>query len=487
MVRRPARLAALAAVALLAPMVATAGASPGVAATGDDTPVLLTPKGEIAEEFTEVDEAATSPSCATPTTRRRLLAGDEPLTVEQAAKLRRKGINRPRPTRRARSTAAAPTRRRRVDQHRARTRPCRSAGPPTPSRPCPAGSARWPSATTARSSSARPRAASGPTTRRPAPGPRAPTTPTPSRSARWPSPRATTTIVYMGSGEGALSGDCYYGDGVYKSTDGGADLDARLRHRSSGQVDLGHRRRPDERRTTSTSRPSAAAAASAARRPRPRAVRRSGSPPTAAPAGRCSRAPPTSSHGATDLVDGPAEPATILWASFWGDGDLPVHRRRRDLGQRAWATCRRATSSSRRHPLLARHLAPGRGSERDALHRLRLLRQRPTTTTPARGLQDRRRRRARGADCRPAARQRARQRRRLLRHAVLLRQRGQARPDQPEHRLRRSAPTATTIARSPAASTARTDGGADLEEPRATTCTPTSTPSPSSRTTPSTS
>lgn len=30
------------------------------------------------------------------------------------------------------------------------------------------------------------------------------------------------SVVYMGSGEGALSGDSYYGDGVYRSTDGGA-------------------------------------------------------------------------------------------------------------------------------------------------------------------------------------------------------------------------------------------------------------------------
>ena len=58
MVRRPARLAALAAVALLAPMVATLGASPGAAAhRDDDTAVLTIPKGEVAEEFSEIEEA----------------------------------------------------------------------------------------------------------------------------------------------------------------------------------------------------------------------------------------------------------------------------------------------------------------------------------------------------------------------------------------------------------------------------------------------
>ena len=84
-----------------------------------------------------------------------------------------------------------------------------------------AGSARSPSATTGRSSSARPRAASGPTTRKPAPGHRARNdTDTQSVGALAIAP-SNDSIVYMGSGEGALSGDSYYGDGIYRSTNGG--------------------------------------------------------------------------------------------------------------------------------------------------------------------------------------------------------------------------------------------------------------------------
>jgi hypothetical protein len=57
MSRRSARIAALAAPLLLAPLV-VAGAGPGSALAGDDTPVLLTPKGEVAEEVSEAEEAS---------------------------------------------------------------------------------------------------------------------------------------------------------------------------------------------------------------------------------------------------------------------------------------------------------------------------------------------------------------------------------------------------------------------------------------------
>ena len=69
----------------------------------------------------------------------------------------------------------------------------------------------------------------------------------------------------------------------------------------------------------------------------------------------------------------------------------------------------------------------------------------------------------------------ARQRRGLLRHAVLLRQRDRGRPDQPEHRLRRSARSATTSARSRAASSARPTA-ARPGRTSAATCIRTSTP-----------
>ena len=93
MVRRPARLAALAAVALLAPMVATLGASSGAAATGDDDAAILTiPKGEVAEEFSEIEESTDFAKLRDAYFETRLLAGDRPLTIEKAAKLRGKGI-----------------------------------------------------------------------------------------------------------------------------------------------------------------------------------------------------------------------------------------------------------------------------------------------------------------------------------------------------------------------------------------------------------
>ena len=74
---------------------------------------------------------------------------------------------------------------------------------------------------TARSSWARRRAASGPTTA--ASGtwtPRRNASDTQSVGALAIAP-SNDQIVYMGSGEGALSGDSYYGDGFYRSTDGG--------------------------------------------------------------------------------------------------------------------------------------------------------------------------------------------------------------------------------------------------------------------------
>ena len=159
-----------------------AGAAPG----DDDTPVLLTPKGEHEDGSDE----ASFDKLRDAYYWSRLLSGDDQLTVNQAAALRSKAVaqadgDRERPRRRRRA-------RRRLDQpgpepdragrpHHQHLRGGRRDG-----------SARWPSATTARSSSAPPRAASGPTTPPPAPGRRAPTTPTPSRSARWRSRRATT-------------------------------------------------------------------------------------------------------------------------------------------------------------------------------------------------------------------------------------------------------------------------------------------------------
>ena len=167
MVRRPARLAALAAVALLAPMVATLGASPGAADTGTTTPRSSpSPRARWPTSSARSRRPTDFDKLRDAYFETRLLSGDRPLTIEKAAKLRGKGItavepapDRGREQRRAASEVRGPA--------SARTRPCRWSGPATPTRRCPAGSAPWRCATTARSSWAPPRAASGPTTRRP--------------------------------------------------------------------------------------------------------------------------------------------------------------------------------------------------------------------------------------------------------------------------------------------------------------------------------
>ena len=147
----------------------------------------------------------------------------------------------------------------------------------------------------------------------------------------------------MGSGEGALSGDSYYGDGIYRSSDGGVTW-THVSTLFTGQAVSEHRGRPDQPAATCTPRPCAAAAATTAP-PRPRTRRTAcTSRPTAARTGRCARAPTNELHGATDLVMDPQ------------DAHAPVRvvlGRRRSTsrptaappGPPPWATCRRATSS----------------------------------------------------------------------------------------------------------------------------------------------
>ncbi|HET7276661.1 MAG TPA: hypothetical protein VFJ22_01160 [Dermatophilaceae bacterium] len=126
------------------------------------------------------------------------------------------------------------------------------------------------------------------------------------------------SIVYMGSGEGALSGDSYYGDGVYRSTDGGQTWTKVSGSMFTGQAtsaivvdpaNANHlwiatlRGRGGARRTTS---------------------------PTDAMFGiyestnggaswALLKGTDNEIHGATDLVADPQNPQ-VLWASFWGDG-----------------------------------------------------------------------------------------------------------------------------------------------------------------------
>jgi uncharacterized repeat protein (TIGR01451 family) len=125
------------------------------------------------------------------------------------------------------------------------------------------------------------------------------------------------SIVYMGSGEGALSGDSYYGDGIYRSTNGGVTW----QHVSTlfaGQavsdivVDPGNARhvyaatvrgRGGNHRTSSPANA-------------PYGVYESTNGGTS---WTLRKGGTDELHGATDLVMDPQQPQN-LWASFWGDG-----------------------------------------------------------------------------------------------------------------------------------------------------------------------
>ena len=151
------------------------------------------------------------------------------------------------------------------------------------------------------------------------------------------------SIVYMGSGEGALSGDSYYGDGFYRSTNGGVTW----QHVStlfSGQavsdiaVDPTNPTAPVRRHGARPRRqpPHLRAHQRAVRHLRVDQRRDH----LAVPQGR----PPTSSHGATDLVMDPQNPQN-LWASFWGDGIYRSTNGGATWTSRAGRPARPATSS----------------------------------------------------------------------------------------------------------------------------------------------
>jgi uncharacterized repeat protein (TIGR01451 family) len=123
-------------------------------------------------------------------------------------------------------------------------------------------------------------------------------------------------IVYMGSGEGALSGDSYYGDGFYRSTDGGITW----QHVSTlftGQAVSAIAVDP-----TNAQHVYAATV-------RGRGGAHRTSSPTATQYGvyeskdggatwTLLKGTTDQLHGATDIVIDPQDP-THLWASFWGD------------------------------------------------------------------------------------------------------------------------------------------------------------------------
>ena len=447
MVRRPARLAALAAVALLAPMVATVGASPGAAATGDDTAILHHPQGGVAEEFSEIEEAADFAKLRDAYFETRLLAGDDPLTDRAGRQAAPQGHHGRWPARRPSATKRAAA---------------AVGGPWTSIGPDPTvqvgrttntfeavsgrsgGSGASPCATTARSSSAPPRAASGPTTPGTGdldlahaghrhPGGRRPRDWRPEQrqaSSTWAPARApcpataTTATASTGPTDGGVT---------WTHVSGSSSPGSRPRTSWSTRPNANHlyvatlRGRGGTRRTTAADL--AAVRHLGVHRRRRHLDAAQGHAPTS------STARPTWSWTRRTRND----PVGVVL----GRRDLQVHRRRQDLDTPTGQPARRATSSP------AAPASRSASRTRPAQPRRRSTPASTTSTTTdayhaAPGLQDA----STAARTGPTADRRPddgpRQRPRLLRHAVLLRQRRQARPDQPRHRLRRSAPTATT-------------------------------------------
>jgi uncharacterized repeat protein (TIGR01451 family) len=277
--------------------------------TGDDTPVLLTPKGEheSGEEEANFDKLRDAYYWS------RLLAGDEPLSVAQAANLRSKAVKQAKAMPTAAPVGAA------------------RGGAWTGQGPNPivqvgrtsntfqavsgrigalairnngtiilgaaqggvwtydAGAGTWTSRTKDADTQAVGALAIAP---------------------------SNDSIVYMGSGEAALSGDSYWGDGIYKSTDGGVTW-AHVSTLFTGQAvsdivvdptDPQHlyastvRGRGGNHRTTKPT-------------DKPYGVYESSNGGTS---WTLRKGTTSEIHGATDLVMDPQNPS-VLFASFWGD------------------------------------------------------------------------------------------------------------------------------------------------------------------------
>ena len=219
--RRSHRFAALAAAALIVPLVAATGATSGVAATGgDDTPVLLHPKGEIADEFNGVDEVGNFDKLRDAYFESRLLSGDQPISLQTAAQLRRKGIKASDQLDRVSSKGAAGT----VGGAWSSVGPDPSVQVGRTTNSLQAVSGRIGALAVRNDGSIILGAAQGGVWTYDAAArtwtPRTKDLDTQAVGALAVAP-SDDKIVYLGSGEGALSGDSYYGDGVYRSDDGG--------------------------------------------------------------------------------------------------------------------------------------------------------------------------------------------------------------------------------------------------------------------------
>ncbi|HET6167614.1 MAG TPA: hypothetical protein VFE07_12365 [Marmoricola sp.] len=280
----------------------------------DDTPVLLTPKGEIADEFNEVDDQGSFDKLRDAYYWSRLLSGDDPISVGEAAALRSKGVKQ---AKAMPSTAPAGSTR---------------GGAWTGQGPNPivqvARTSNTFEAVSGRIGALAIRndgtiilgaAQGGVWTYDAGTGTwtsRTNDTDTQSVGALAIAP-SNDSIVYMGSGEGALSGDSYYGDGFYRSTNGGVSWQhvstlftgqavtdivvdpSNAQHVYASTV----RGRGGNHRTTSPTDQAYGVYES-----------------TDGGATWTPRKTTTNElHGATDLVMDPLDP-NVLFASFWGDG-----------------------------------------------------------------------------------------------------------------------------------------------------------------------
>ena len=379
------------------------GVTASGAPAGDDTPVLLHPKGEIADEFNESTRPANFAKLRDAYFETRLLSGDQPLTVEQAAQAAPQGHQGRGKLAPARAEEHAAARRvggawtsigpdptvqvgRTSNTFAGRLRPHRRPGGPQ-------GRHDHPRRGAGRRVDLR--------RRPPGRGPRGrQDTDTQAVGALAIAP-SNDKFVYMGSGEGALSGDSYYGDGVYRSNDGGMTWihvsgtffqgisvsDIVVDPTNANHLYIATLRgRGGVRRTTPPSSQQYGIWESTnggttwtLRKVTTERVRRSHRP-----------------------GDGPDEPAGPLGVVL-GRQDLPRRPTAARPGPSAMGNLPHGNFLGRRHPVLARPLAPGRRSARRRstpasttttpaarYHPARLWQDRPTTARP-------------GPSCPPAA------------------------------------------------------------------------------------
>jgi uncharacterized repeat protein (TIGR01451 family) len=308
--RTVARLS-LASVLLVAPLLTVTAPAAVGAPPGDDTPVLLTPKGEHdsgadEQSFDKLRDAYYWS---------RLLAGDDQLTFEQAATLRGKAAS-------AADGFAVETQR-----GAARGGAWTGVGPDPivqvgrTSNTFEAVSGRIGALVIRNDGTIVLGAAQGGVwtydTTTGTWTSRTPDTNTQSVGALALAP-SDDRIIYLGSGEGALSGDSYYGDGVYRSADGGVTWTRVSGDQFNGQS--------TSSMVVDPTNPDHVYLATLRGRG---GVRRT-SAPTTTPFGiwesrdggrhwALKKGTTNELHGATDLVLDPQNPR-VLYASFWGDG-----------------------------------------------------------------------------------------------------------------------------------------------------------------------